>query len=138
MRLRTPLALFGAALLVLVGPPLLSTGSGSDTGTQIPGLRFMVPNSPGGGYDITARTAAKCLQDPRIMAWVNQPTAAGVDRFDPDGFPVSRPVSQIPMISFFPLRPSPEPAIDLAAPMIPTATSFDGRLTARCRICLTP
>ncbi|MEV3993234.1 tripartite tricarboxylate transporter substrate binding protein [Streptomyces sp. NPDC049837] len=63
MRVRTPLALLGAALLVLVGPPLLSTGSGSDTGTQIPGLRFMVPNTPGGGYDITARTAAKNAED---------------------------------------------------------------------------
>lgn len=63
MRLRTPLALLGAAVLVLVAPPLLTTGSGSDTGTQIPGLRFMVPNTPGGGYDITARTAAKNAED---------------------------------------------------------------------------
>ncbi|MFD8941334.1 Bug family tripartite tricarboxylate transporter substrate binding protein [Streptomyces californicus] len=63
MRLRTPLALFGAALLVVVGPPLLSTGDGSGTGTQIPGLRFMVPNTPGGGYDITARTLAKNAED---------------------------------------------------------------------------
>ncbi|WP_328876455.1 tripartite tricarboxylate transporter substrate binding protein [Streptomyces sp. NBC_00287] len=63
MRLRTPLALFGAAVLVLVGPPLLTTGSGSETGTQIPGLRLMVPNTPGGGYDITARTAAKNAED---------------------------------------------------------------------------
>ncbi|MGW0562075.1 Bug family tripartite tricarboxylate transporter substrate binding protein [Streptomyces sp. NPDC003016] len=63
MRVRTPLSLLGAALLVLVGPPLLTTGSGADTGTQIPGLRFMVPNTPGGGYDITARTAAKNAED---------------------------------------------------------------------------
>ncbi|MGW0706151.1 Bug family tripartite tricarboxylate transporter substrate binding protein [Streptomyces sp. NPDC002643] len=63
MHLRTPLALFGAAVLVLVGPPLLTTGSGTETGTQIPGLRFMVPNTPGGGYDITARTAAKNAED---------------------------------------------------------------------------
>lgn len=63
MRLRTPLALLGAALLVLAGPPLLSTGSGTETGTQIPGLRLMVPNTPGGGYDITARTAAKNAED---------------------------------------------------------------------------
>ncbi|MFJ8822226.1 Bug family tripartite tricarboxylate transporter substrate binding protein [Streptomyces sp. NPDC102467] len=63
MRLRTPLALLGAAVLVLVGPPLLTTGSGADTGTQIPGLRLMVPNTPGGGYDITARTAAKNAED---------------------------------------------------------------------------
>ncbi|MFF2851834.1 Bug family tripartite tricarboxylate transporter substrate binding protein [Streptomyces sp. NPDC058001] len=63
MRLRTPLALLGAAVLVLAGPPLLTTGSGAETGTQIPGLRIMVPNSPGGGYDITARTAAKNAED---------------------------------------------------------------------------
>ncbi|MEV3973262.1 tripartite tricarboxylate transporter substrate binding protein [Streptomyces sp. NPDC050698] len=63
MRLRTPLALLGAAVLVLLGPPLLTTGSGSETGTRIPGLRLMVPNTPGGGYDITARTAAKNAED---------------------------------------------------------------------------
>jgi putative tricarboxylic transport membrane protein len=63
VRLRTPIALLGAALLVLVGPPLLTSGSGAETGTQIPGLRFMVPNTPGGGYDITARTAAKNAED---------------------------------------------------------------------------
>ncbi|MFI1931614.1 Bug family tripartite tricarboxylate transporter substrate binding protein [Streptomyces sp. NPDC020330] len=63
MRMRTLLALFGAALLVVVGPPLLSSGDGADTGTQIPGLRFMVPNTPGGGYDITARTLAKNAED---------------------------------------------------------------------------
>ncbi|MFJ8666963.1 Bug family tripartite tricarboxylate transporter substrate binding protein [Streptomyces sp. NPDC093600] len=80
MRLRTPLALFGAALLVLVGPPLLSTGSGSDTGTQIPGLRFMVPNTPGGGYDITARTAAKNAEDAGLTTDIevfNLPGAGG-------------------------------------------------------------
>ncbi|MFD3658845.1 Bug family tripartite tricarboxylate transporter substrate binding protein [Streptomyces sp. NPDC058620] len=80
MRLRTPLALAGAALLVLVAPPLLSTGSGSDTGTQIPGLRLMVPNTPGGGYDITARTAAKNAEDAGLTHNVevfNLPGAGG-------------------------------------------------------------
>lgn len=80
MRLRTPLALLGAALLVLVGPPLLSTGSGSATGTQIPGLRFMVPNTPGGGYDITARTAARNAQDAGLTQDIevfNLPGAGG-------------------------------------------------------------
>ncbi|MBD9723940.1 tripartite tricarboxylate transporter substrate binding protein [Streptomyces caniscabiei] len=62
MQLRTPFALLGAAVLVLVGPPLLTTGGG-ESGTRIPGLRFMVPNTPGGGYDITARTAAKNAED---------------------------------------------------------------------------
>ncbi|MFJ2744107.1 Bug family tripartite tricarboxylate transporter substrate binding protein [Streptomyces sp. NPDC087440] len=80
MRLRTPLALAGAALLVLVGPPLLTTGSGSDTGTQIPGLRFMVPNTPGGGYDITARTAAKNAEEASLTGGIevfNLPGAGG-------------------------------------------------------------
>ncbi|WP_063787142.1 tripartite tricarboxylate transporter substrate binding protein [Streptomyces sp. NBRC 110028] len=61
--LRTPLAVLSAALLVLLAPPLLSSGDGSANGTHIPGLRFMVPNTPGGGYDITARTAAKSAED---------------------------------------------------------------------------
>ncbi|GAA2063847.1 tripartite tricarboxylate transporter substrate binding protein [Streptomyces albiaxialis] len=63
MRLRAvlpPLAALAATLLV---PPLLTTGSGAETGTNIPGLRIMVPNTPGGGYDITARTAAKDAED---------------------------------------------------------------------------
>ncbi|MEW5654812.1 tripartite tricarboxylate transporter substrate binding protein [Streptomyces cinereoruber] len=80
MRLRTPFALLGAALLVLVGPPLLSPGSGSDTGTRIPGLRLMVPNSPGGGYDITARTAAKNAEEAGLTGDVevfNLPGAGG-------------------------------------------------------------
>ncbi|MGW6416923.1 Bug family tripartite tricarboxylate transporter substrate binding protein [Streptomyces sp. NPDC055055] len=80
MRLRTPFALLGAALLVLVVPPLLTPGSGSDTGTQIPGLRFMVPNTPGGGYDITARTAAKNAEEADLTGDIevfNLPGAGG-------------------------------------------------------------
>ncbi|MFJ5262330.1 Bug family tripartite tricarboxylate transporter substrate binding protein [Streptomyces sp. NPDC088387] len=80
MRLRTPLALLGAAVLVLLGPPLLTTGSGAETGTQIPGLRFMVPNTPGGGYDITARTAAKNAEDAGLTSGIevfNLPGAGG-------------------------------------------------------------
>ncbi|MCB8903502.1 MULTISPECIES: tripartite tricarboxylate transporter substrate binding protein [unclassified Streptomyces] len=80
MRLRTPYALLGAALLVLAGPPLLSPGSGSDTGTRIPGLRFMVPNTPGGGYDITARTAAKNAEEADLTGDIevfNLPGAGG-------------------------------------------------------------
>ncbi|MFI1017259.1 Bug family tripartite tricarboxylate transporter substrate binding protein [Streptomyces sp. NPDC020965] len=80
MRMRTPLALLGAALLVFVGPPLLSAGKGSDTGTQIPGLRFMVPNTPGGGYDITARTMAKNAEEADLTSDIevfNLPGAGG-------------------------------------------------------------
>ncbi|WP_432976775.1 TraM recognition domain-containing protein [Dactylosporangium sp. CA-233914] len=46
------------------------------------------PETRDGIYE-TARTAAKCLQDPRIMAWVNEPADADLERFDPDAFPVS-------------------------------------------------
>ncbi|MDV5144646.1 tripartite tricarboxylate transporter substrate binding protein [Streptomyces sp. SBC-4] len=80
MRLRTPLALLGSALLVLVGPPLLTSGSDTDTGTQIPGLRFMVPNTPGGGYDITARTAARNAEEAGLTGDIevfNLPGAGG-------------------------------------------------------------
>lgn len=80
MRLRTPLALLGSALLVLVAPPLLTSGSGADTGTRIPGLRLMVPNTPGGGYDITARTAAKNAEDAELTHNIevfNLPGAGG-------------------------------------------------------------
>ncbi|MFD8978141.1 MULTISPECIES: tripartite tricarboxylate transporter substrate binding protein [Streptomyces] len=80
MRLRTPLALLGSALLVFLGPPLLTSGSDTDTGTQIPGLRFMVPNTPGGGYDITARTAAKNAEEAGLTGDIevfNLPGAGG-------------------------------------------------------------
>ncbi|MEV6109651.1 tripartite tricarboxylate transporter substrate binding protein [Streptomyces sp. NPDC051940] len=80
MRLRTPLALAASALLVLLGPPLLTTGTGEATGTQIPGLELMVPNTPGGGYDITARTAGKNIEDEGLNHSVqvfNLPGAGG-------------------------------------------------------------
>ncbi|GAA4148878.1 tripartite tricarboxylate transporter substrate binding protein [Actinomadura keratinilytica] len=80
VRLRTLLALLGAVVLVLAGPPLLTTGSGADTGTRIPGLRFMVPNTPGGGYDITARTAARDAEDAGLTHGIevfNLPGAGG-------------------------------------------------------------
>lgn len=56
------LAVLAAALLVVVVPPLVSSGD-DEAGAQIRGLRMLVPNSPGGGYDITARTAAKAMED---------------------------------------------------------------------------
>ncbi|MBK1784830.1 Bug family tripartite tricarboxylate transporter substrate binding protein [Prauserella cavernicola] len=59
---KTWLAVLGAALLVLLVPPLVSSG-GDESGSQIRGLRVMVPNTPGGGYDITARTAVKAIED---------------------------------------------------------------------------
>ncbi|WP_431983597.1 Bug family tripartite tricarboxylate transporter substrate binding protein [Streptomyces qinglanensis] len=63
MRSRALLSPLAAAAVVLLVPPLITSGSGTSGGTNIPGLRFMVPNTPGGGYDITARTAAKDAED---------------------------------------------------------------------------
>lgn len=80
MRQRTLISLLGATLLVLIGPPLITTGSGAETGTNIPGLQFMVPNTPGGGYDITARTAAKDAEDAELnhnIEVFNLPGAGG-------------------------------------------------------------
>ena len=41
------------------------------------GLRIMVPNTPGGGYDITARTAAKVMEDAEITSGVEVFNLAG-------------------------------------------------------------
>jgi putative tricarboxylic transport membrane protein len=46
-----------------------SSGDGAaDAGQPLSDLRIMVPNTPGGGYDITARTAAKVMEDDEITS----------------------------------------------------------------------
>ena len=73
------LAVLGAIAALLLVPPLVSAG-GEETGPQIRGLRMMVPNSPGGGYDITARTAVKAIEDADLNGNVevfNLPGAGG-------------------------------------------------------------
>ena len=55
-----------AAGLVLTGCGTTAEGgSASDSGSEGPitGLRVMVPNSPGSGYDTTARAWAQVLED---------------------------------------------------------------------------
>ncbi|GLI00920.1 type IV secretory system conjugative DNA transfer family protein [Phytohabitans aurantiacus] len=52
------------------------------------GRQHGAPETRDGIYE-TARTAAKCLQDPRIMAWVNPPTDIDLPCFEPDTFPTS-------------------------------------------------
>ncbi|MBO0866382.1 MAG: tripartite tricarboxylate transporter substrate binding protein, partial [Mycobacterium sp.] len=67
-------------LLVLLVPPLISSGSDSNTEAQIRGLRILVPNSPGGGYDITARASVKAMEDAELNNNVevfNLPGAGG-------------------------------------------------------------
>ncbi|GHE35456.1 C4-dicarboxylate ABC transporter substrate-binding protein [Streptosporangium violaceochromogenes] len=49
-------------------------------GQLLTGLRIMVPNTPGGGYDTTARTVAKVMDDVKIASGVqvfNLPGAGG-------------------------------------------------------------
>lgn len=80
VRLRSVLAVVTALLLVLLVPPLVSTGNDSGSNGEIRGLRTMVPNSPGGGYDITARTAVKAMEGAELNSNVevfNLPGAGG-------------------------------------------------------------
>lgn len=63
MRIRAVLPVLAAIAALLLVPPLVGAATGGGDGTQLKGLRFLVPNAPGGGYDITARTAAKALED---------------------------------------------------------------------------
>jgi putative tricarboxylic transport membrane protein len=70
------IAAMAAALLVaLAGCTAVAPGT-----ADLSGLRIMVPNRPGGGYDITARTAAKVLGETGILYDVevfNLPGAGG-------------------------------------------------------------
>lgn len=61
-----------AALIVVVIAALLLTACGVTKGEQtgLHRLRMMVPNSPGGGYDLTARTAVKIMEDDDITGRV--------------------------------------------------------------------
>jgi putative tricarboxylic transport membrane protein len=60
-------------LIIAVIAALLVSGCGVTRGGEEKGfhrLRMMVPNSPGGGYDLTARTAVKIMQDDEITGRV--------------------------------------------------------------------
>ncbi len=57
------------ALVAVLLAMTVATGCGVTRGDDPSGLhrlRMMVPNSPGGGYDLTARTAVKIMQDEHI------------------------------------------------------------------------
>jgi putative tricarboxylic transport membrane protein len=65
VRITNWLAVVGALAVVVLVPPLLTSGTG-DT-ASLRSLRVLVPNSPGGGYDVTARTAAKVMEDADLI-----------------------------------------------------------------------
>ncbi|GAB1512257.1 Bug family tripartite tricarboxylate transporter substrate binding protein [Actinophytocola sp. KF-1] len=80
MRAKPWTAALAALAAVLLIPPLISSGADDDAGGQVRGLRILVPNTPGGGYDITARTAAKSVEDAGLTRNVevfNLPGAGG-------------------------------------------------------------
>ncbi|WP_374195804.1 Bug family tripartite tricarboxylate transporter substrate binding protein [Streptomyces sp. ISL-24] len=56
------------------------SGNGSGSGKPVTGLRLMVPNTPGSGYDLTARTVSQVMQDTKVASGVqvfNLPGASG-------------------------------------------------------------
>jgi putative tricarboxylic transport membrane protein len=65
--------------LVLTGCGTTAEGGSASAGEDGPisGLRFMVPNSPGSGYDTTARAVAGVMEDEKI--------ASGVEVFNLEG-----------------------------------------------------
>ncbi len=80
MRSRNWLAVLAALAAVLLVPPLIGAASGGGDGDQLRGLRVLVPNAPGGGYDITARTAARAMEESGTAGTVevfNLPGAGG-------------------------------------------------------------
>ncbi len=73
---RRTAAMAAVLLLAVAGCAAVTPGT-----ADLSGLRIMVPNRPGGGYDITARTAAKVLGEAGILYDVevfNLPGAGGV------------------------------------------------------------
>jgi putative tricarboxylic transport membrane protein len=76
------LAVTGALALSACGATAAKDSSGASAGGGKPatGLQLMVPNSPGGGYDTTARVAAKVLETEKVTGAVqvfNLPGAGG-------------------------------------------------------------
>lgn len=74
-------AFLSAAAAVPVAAAASACGMTADDGTgdggPLTGLRIMVPNSPGGGYDTTARSIGRILEDEQI--------AKGIEVFNLEG-----------------------------------------------------
>jgi putative tricarboxylic transport membrane protein len=81
-RVLAPALILGMALAgcgTSAQAPAGSGGSGGST-EAVTGLRFMVPNTPGSGYDLTARAATKAMEDAGLATNVevfNVPGAGG-------------------------------------------------------------
>ncbi|HEY0472913.1 MAG TPA: tripartite tricarboxylate transporter substrate binding protein [Kribbella sp.] len=82
MRARTWFTSITAVLAVAVaatgcGVSADNTSGGSSSSGPVKGLRILVPNSPGSGYDTTARAAAKSMQDAKLTDTVEVFNTAG-------------------------------------------------------------
>ncbi|MEV1170638.1 tripartite tricarboxylate transporter substrate binding protein [Nonomuraea sp. NPDC049784] len=82
MRNRTFLGALAALSMLALSACGATAAKQPGTGASgaVSGLRIMVPNTPGGGYDTTARTAAKVMEDTKIASGVqvfNLPGAGG-------------------------------------------------------------
>jgi putative tricarboxylic transport membrane protein len=78
-RVLAPLVVLGLGLTACGTSAQAPGGSGGEQG-PVTDLRFMVPNSPGSGYDLTARAAAKAMEDAELARNVevfNVPGASG-------------------------------------------------------------
>jgi putative tricarboxylic transport membrane protein len=78
-----PALILGMALTACGTSSQAPAGSGGGSGggqEAVTGLRYMVPNTPGSGYDLTARTAAKVMEDAGLATNIevfNVPGAGG-------------------------------------------------------------
>ncbi|MGH3858936.1 Bug family tripartite tricarboxylate transporter substrate binding protein [Actinokineospora sp.] len=80
MRLRKLLPLAAALVVAATGTACTQAGGASGGQDKVTGFRVMVPNTPGGGYDVTARTSAKAMEEAGLARNVevfNLPGAGG-------------------------------------------------------------
>jgi putative tricarboxylic transport membrane protein len=73
--MRRTMAAVAAVVVLITAAGCVIDGDGGD----LSGLRIMVPNRPGSGFDITARTVAKVLGDERITRDVEVFNLPGAD-----------------------------------------------------------
>jgi putative tricarboxylic transport membrane protein len=71
--------LVSALVALMLLPSVPGCARPPEAERQLGGLRIMVPNRPGSGYDVTARTAAKAISDARILRDVEVFNLPGAD-----------------------------------------------------------
>ena len=57
-----------------------SGGGGGGGGGTVTGLEILVGTAPGGGFDLTARTAAQVMEDAKLARNVRVSNVPGVDQ----------------------------------------------------------